>query len=164
MKITIIYGSKYGTTKNLAKHFGEVLSAEVYEANESVDIHDSDIIILGSSVYAGTLNKSLKVWINSHQQQLQDKRVFLFLCCLQTDEGKKVIQDNLGEEFISKFSYMECLGGVIDYSKMNFIEKKIINMINKKAHMFSYDKKTKVYNMLQEKRIQGFIQRVSNSQ
>lgn len=164
MKITIIYGSKYGATENLANYFGEILSAEVYRANESIDIYDSDIIILGSSVYAGTLNKSLKLWVSTHQKELLDKQVFIFLCGLQIEEGNKVIQENLGKEFFSTLCYMDCLGGVIDYSKMNFIEKKIINMINKQAHMFSYDKKTKVYNMLQEKRIQDFIQKVSNSQ
>lgn len=68
MKITIVYGSKYGSTENLANYFGEILSAEVYRANESIDIHDSDIIILGSSVYAGTLNKSLKLWVSTHQK------------------------------------------------------------------------------------------------
>lgn len=161
MKITIIYGSKYGATKNLANRFGDILSAEVYDANETIDINDSDIIIFGSSVYAGGLNKSLKVWINSHQEQLYSKRIFLFLCCLQTEEGNKVIRENLGEDFFSKLSYIECLGGVIDYSKMNFIEKRIINMINKKAQMFEYDKQTKIYNMVQEKRIQNFLQKVS---
>lgn len=160
MKITIIYGSKYGTTKNLARYFGESLSAEVYEVNESIDIHDSDIIVLGSPVYAGTVNKSLKLWVSTHQKELLDKQVFIFLCGLQTDKGNKVIQENLGKEFFSTLCYVECLGGVIDYSKMNFIEKKIINMINKKAHMFVYDKQIEVYNMLQEKRILNFIQKI----
>ncbi|MFQ8706700.1 MAG: flavodoxin domain-containing protein [Thomasclavelia sp.] len=160
MKITIVYGSKYGSTENLANYFGEILSAEVYRANESIDIHDSDIIILGSSVYAGTLNKSLKLWVSTHQKELLDKQVFIFLCGLQIEEGNKVIQNNLGKEFFSTLCYVDCLGGVIDYSKMNFIEKKIINMINKKVHMFAYDKQIGVYNMLQENRIQSFIQKI----
>ena len=160
MKITIVYGSKYGSTENLANYFGEILSAEVYRANESIDIHDSDIIILGSSVYAGTLNKSLKLWVSTHQKELLDKQVFIFLCGLQIEEGNKVIQNNLGKEFFSTLCYVDCLGGVIDYSKMNFIEKKIINMINKKVHMLAYDKQIGVYNMLQENRIQSFIQKI----
>lgn len=106
------------------------------------------------------MNKSLKLWVSTHQKELLDKQVFIFLCGLQIEEGNKVIQNNLGKEFFSTLCYVDCLGGVIDYSKMNFIEKKIINMINKKVHMFAYDKQIGVYNMLQENRIQSFIQKI----
>jgi len=62
MKIAVRYFSKSGNTKKLAEAVGRTLGVKVFPITQPVD-HNTDILFLGSSVYAGGVSSDVKEFI-----------------------------------------------------------------------------------------------------
>lgn len=161
MKTIIIYASKYGATKQLAERIAEatqIKCIDIKDFHESIE--DYDKLVFGSSVYAGMLRKEIKEFIKKHEELLCTKRVYMFMSGLNKEDSKKVLSENIGETFYESLSYVDTLGGVLDLPNLNFFEKNIIKMINKKAHFFPQGEHKKKIDLLDEQRILTFIQEV----
>lgn len=161
MKEILLYASKYGAAKELAKRIEKGTQTKAVDIKEyHGSIEDYDKIIIGSSVYAGMMRKEIKTFIKEHEEQLKNKRVYVYLSALNKNDSKKVITENINEAFYEHLSYVDTLGGILDLSNMNMLEKGIIKMVNKKAHFYAKETKNKRIDLLDEQRIQKFIQMV----
>jgi menaquinone-dependent protoporphyrinogen oxidase len=83
MNILIAYASKYGATRDIAERIAQVLersglSAEVKEAESVSSLHPYEAIILGSSVYFSNWLPEASELLESFQDELAAKPVWLF--------------------------------------------------------------------------------------
>lgn len=169
MKTLIVYASKKGATKKCAERIkqgvrGEVKLIECKEAlNEPMESYDN--IIIGSAVYAGTLDKDLKSFCSNKQECLSSKRTFLFLGCMNDKLLNDYVKNNIPAEVASHLEDVTCCGGAFYFSKMNFFEKFIIKKIansERKANgeQGKIDGKTDI-EMFKENNIKVLIQKIN---
>lgn len=139
MKSLIVYSSKKGATKKCAEQIkkgilGEVKMITSKEAQD-LSLESYDNIILGSPVYAGRLDKDLKKFCQSREEELNKKKTFLFLVGMSDQAIDNYVKNNIPKEVAEQFKDVVFCGGALYFSKMNFLEKfmmkKIANAENK---------------------------------
>ncbi|WP_404328815.1 flavodoxin domain-containing protein [Mesobacillus maritimus] len=137
MKTLIIYATKYGSVEHVAVILGRKIEGDVCSVNISTgkvpSLEDYHAIILGGSIYAGKIQKELKVFIEENLPVLLQKRVGLFLCAAHPDP--EIREKELKENFPSELYYhaiaKETVGYEIHYQKMNLVERLLARMIMK---------------------------------
>lgn len=138
-KTAIIYKSVYGYTKKYAEWISEDLQAALFELKE-FDINrfsDYDTLIFGAGLYAG--NIAVKNIIKKNFEKIKDKKIILFTVGLadvaneeNTENIKKRILSEFGEEIFGKIKIFNLRAG-IDYGKLSFIHKQMMNMVKMMA-------------------------------
>ena len=142
--ILVTYASKYGATKEIAQKIGEVLrqaglQVDLFPVDKTLDITPYKAIVLGSAVYVGKWQKEAVSFLQTHEQALAGRLVWLFSSGptgkgdpVQLVEGLRfpaVLQpviDRIHPRDIAVFH------GHINRDKLNFIEKWAIKSLVKK--------------------------------
>lgn len=132
MKAYVVYGSRYGATKKCGEYIAEKTNGV---CTNNVDWKDASCIVLGTNVYAGMFHKDIKAFIKEHLDMLLQKRVILYVSGIAQDNLEKEIEENLSKALQEHIEHIVFVNGVLDFKKMNFMERKIIKMINKKANL-----------------------------
>ena len=139
MKTVIIYASKHGTTEKVAHSIAEKLK-ETNEVklfslknNPNPDISGFELVILGSSVYAGKASGKMKAFCKANESVLLQKKTGLFVCGMHPDkeQQEKELKDAYSEILQEKSIATGFLGGAFLFEQMNFIERSIIKKIAK---------------------------------
>lgn len=157
MKTIIIYASKHGGCEAISQQ----LMTPTTTCMAIQDFHDSlapyDQVVLGSSVYASKLDTKLTTFMSEHEQELLEKPLFLFLTGIETDADKvqATFTQNVPDSLLAHASFKDCLGGYIDFDKMNFFERTIIKTINKQAHFYVPSKSIKFVDLVNKEKIQA---------
>jgi len=120
VKTLVLYESKYGFTKEIAKDAALVLGSSAYFHAGSVnkDINCFDVILICTPVYNDILPQSIMDFVANNAEILKSKRVILFCCCLEVDNGKvhlKPIREILGSAIV----WQEIIGAKIEISHLN---------------------------------------------
>ena len=139
MKIAIVYTSKYGTTEKVAGMIAEKLKGtndvELFslKKNAHPDISRFEMVILGSSIYAGRASGKMKSFCEKKEAILLQKKIALFICGMHPDqeERKKELKDAYSEALHEKAEATGFLGGEFLFEQMNFFERLIIKKIAK---------------------------------
>ena len=136
MKNVIIYSSKHGFTEKCAEMLKEGLrdGSDLINLKENpkIDLNNYQVIILGSSVYAGNIQKDMKEFINNNLKVLLEKNTGLFTCNMhKREEAEEQLKKVFPLELIERSFVVTFFGGGFDFSKMNFIEKQIVKKIVK---------------------------------
>lgn len=140
-KVLVVYGSKYGSTKEIAERIGgklgaEGLSVDVQPAGAVSDLSPYGAVVLGSGVYAGQWVKEAGRFLESQEAALAQLPVWLFSSG-PTGEGDPVeimkgwrfpenlqpIADRIKPREIAFF------GGEIDPNKLSLPEKLIVRAL-----------------------------------
>ena len=134
MKTAIIFATKQGCTEKCSQTLASELPGNTelinLETTKEIDLMIYDTLILGGSIHAGMINKALKKFITKNLDQLTEKKVGLFLCCMEEGEKANEQFNNAFPEQIRAISKANgFFGGAFDFEKMNFIEKAIIKKI-----------------------------------
>lgn len=161
MKTLLVYATKYGATKRIAELLQDQVdcsSMEVTSFQGKLDEYDK--IILGVSVYAGMLRKEMKEFVKNNLTKLEKKKVYVYISSLNKDEYKKVLVENLGESIYQTFTYVDGLGGILDFTKMNLIERQILKMINKKSNIIPSIQRDTRAELIDYERISKFVEQV----
>lgn len=134
MKTAIVYMSKHGTTEKVVKIISEHLTHQSYDVfnlrnNKTPDISEYDFVIIGGSIHAGMVQKRVKQFCISNANVLLDKKVGLFLCCMEVGE-KATEQFNNAYPFELRQHafYSGLMGGECLTDKMNFFERNLVRM------------------------------------
>lgn len=134
MKTGIFYISNHGTTAKVAKQIGE----KVHHTVDLIDIKKIknpspelyDLVILGSSIHAGSNQKSMKSFIKKNKDVFLNKKLALFLCCMYEGEERRNQFNNSYPEELRNHSLANLLaGGEFILEKMNFLEKTIVKKV-----------------------------------
>ena len=134
MKTIVIYASKKGATREVAEKIKERLeSADVRNISQikEIQLGDYETVIIGSSVYAGGINKEIKTLAKKNIALLMQKRLGLFLCGLQPQEADKVFNANFPAEIVKHANAKDILGGIYDPAKSGAIARYLMKKVAK---------------------------------
>jgi len=135
MNILIVYATRHGCAEKCVEKLSYRLTPHpVTTANlkhnqiPSLDAYPG--VIIGGSIHAGKVQKSVKAFCQKHAQVLRSKRLGLFLCCME--EGAKA-QEQFSEAFPSQLRDHAAAGGLLggefDFDRMNFLERSIVKKV-----------------------------------
>ncbi len=136
MKSLIVYCSSHGTTEKvvgiLSEHLdGEVVSVDLKRDKTTFDLNDFDAVMIGGSIHAGQIQRSIKKFIHSYHVDLMEKRLGLFLVCMR--EGEMAVEqfnNAFPVELRKNSDAMGLFGGEFLVSKMNFFERQIVKKVD----------------------------------
>jgi len=154
MKTLILYATKYGATKEIAQKIATLIEgSQIYNIKEKniPDLDSFDCILLGSSVYAGSIRKEMKEYIALNKSSLKDKKLGLFISGMGTESSDKAFKDNFPTELLETASSKEVLGGIFDPQKVNKLEKTIYKLVAKQGDYKS---------TLREDKIKAFVESI----
>lgn len=135
MKTAIIFSTSHGTTEKAAQLLRKNLKGEIdvidLKKSPGLNLDDYNSIILGSSIYAGSVKSRLKQFIKQNQNDLLTKRIGLFLCCMyEGDKAAKQFETAYPKELRDLSISNGLFGGEFILSNLNFFERKLIKMID----------------------------------
>ncbi len=130
MKTLILYTTKYGATKKAVEILQQNLKggADIVNLgeNKNPDLNAYSTVLLGGSVYMGSIQKEMKNFMMASQAALLEKKLGLFLVCGQDknveEQAKKIFPPELWEH-AAAFGYF---GFAYSVEKMNFLYRLIL--------------------------------------
>ena len=146
MKSIIIYGSHYGTAKKYADELSKRTNIQSISFKEIKEINDYDNIIYLGGIYAGGILGMSKTLRNLNN--ISSKNIILITVGLadpNDEENINNIRDNikkqLKSELFKKAKIFHLRGG-IDYSKLNFAHKTMMNLLYNMVKKLPEEKKS----------------------
>jgi len=136
MKTLIIYATKYGCTEDCADYLKTKLTSDtklidINKTNEQIALGDYDTIIIGGSVYIGSVSKKLREFCESNLDILSKKNVGIFLCSAQTDLFSDTLKSNFPAALLESVKTTKLFGSEARFEKMKFFDKLIIKAVTK---------------------------------
>ncbi len=134
MKAVVLYKSKSGFVKKYAEWIAEELSADIFEASKvTTDIfHSYETVIYGAGLYAVGIN-GIKL-ITQNMDKLEGKKVVVFASGASPFRNEVVVEvknSNFTSEQQKKIQFFYLRGG-FDYSKLKFMDKILITLLDMK--------------------------------
>ena len=146
MKSIIIYGSHYGTSKKYADELSKRTNIQSISFKEIKEINDYDNIIYLGGIYAGGILGMSKTLRNLNN--ISSKNIILITVGLadpNDEENINNIRDNIKKQLKSevfKKAKIFHLRGGIDYSKLNFAHKTMMNLLYNMVKKLPEEKKS----------------------
>lgn len=143
MNTVIIYSGKYGCTEACAKYIKAGLSGSAALINidsagaKSIQLKNYDTVIIGSSVYIGSISKRMRAFCKENIDQLAKKRVGIFLCCAFTEQFTEYLSKNFPPAVLKNAAPVKCFGAEARMDKMKAIDKMIMKAVTKGSDGFS---------------------------
>ncbi|UUC40369.1 flavodoxin domain-containing protein [Clostridioides difficile] len=135
MNTIIIYSSKYGCTKDCANILKNKLSDNItivdINNNNKIELSKFDKIIIGSSIYAGSVSKKIRLLCNDNLELLNKKQVGIFLCCGFSEEADKYLKSNFPSSLLESANAIGIFGGEARLEEMKFLDKLIMKAVSK---------------------------------
>lgn len=97
-KCLVVFGSKYGSTAEVARAIAEGLGAEVADVADELDVAAYDMVVIGSPIYAGDYLGSVARFIRDNKSLLQERKVAAFITAAadtEVDPGLTGDEDEL---------------------------------------------------------------------
>ena len=142
----IIYGSKYGTAKQYAEELSKRTNIKAENYQNIKDINKYKVIIYIGALYAGGVLGMSKTFKNL--SEIKNIKIIIATVGLSdpTDiENINNIKSSMKKQLLNEIynnAYIYHLRGGIDYSKLNFTHKTMMNLLYKKAKKLPEEKKT----------------------
>ncbi|KPI52430.1 flavodoxin [Clostridioides difficile] len=136
MNTIIIYSSKYGCTKDCANILKNKLSdnitiVDINDSNPKIELSKFDTIIIGSSIYVGSVSKKIRILCNDNIELLNKKRVGVFLCCGFSEQADKYLKSNFPASLLENANAIGVFGSEARLEKMKFLDKLIMKSVSK---------------------------------
>lgn len=150
-KALIVYSTRFGATKGTSDEVARVLreqdfDVKIVNAKEEriEDISEYELIVVGSGMSMGNWGSEAEEFVKRFQLDLGAKKLAIFISSLrpvEEKEGKTALVNKIQkigiEDKILKYHLKPIstaiFGGTIDYTKMNFIIKKSMEIGYKSA-------------------------------
>lgn len=135
MKTAIVYVSNHGTTEKVALLLKQELSGISptlinLRKEKVVDPSQYDCFIIGGSIHAGFIQKRIRKFCEDNMVVLLQKRLGLFICCMNEPEAQAEFDRAFPELLRSHAISKKIVGGEFLVEKMNFFERLIIKKIS----------------------------------
>jgi menaquinone-dependent protoporphyrinogen oxidase len=160
MKTAIIYASSHGTSEKVANIIKEQLNSATVqifnlEGKQAIDISGYDTIVIGGSIHAGSIQGRVKKFIANNASALVQKKVALFLCCMNEKEEQAEFNNVFPEALRSHSAYNAIVGGEYLFERMNFIEKFLVRKISKVSSNLSKLRDKEINNLVASIKVKG---------
>ena len=136
MKTLILYATKYGAAREIAERMSNTIGdAALHDLKQSgiPDPAGFDCVIIGSSLYSGSIRKEAKAFLAQNAGNLQQKTIGLFLSGIAKSDERKYFTDNFPENILQSAKATAFLGGVFDPKKAGKPERMIIKIVTKSS-------------------------------
>jgi len=139
MKTLIIYASKYGCVKKCCEEISLKLNGDIdivdIDKVEDVNLNNYNNIIIGCSVYIGSVQKSIKIFCKQNLSSLLNKPVSLFICCLFEEQFNDVLVKNFPNELLKHTKIVKSFNGEIKYEKLHLLDKVVYKALEKTMNL-----------------------------
>lgn len=133
MNALIIYASKTGTTEKCANEINRQLknSKIVNILNQNENINEYDLIIIGTPIRMGMIDKKIKKFLISNIETLKSKKVAYFICCGFNENYKSYYEQNIPQDLLDNAIIYDTFGGEMDIQKQKGFDKFITKIVSK---------------------------------
>ena len=140
LKTLILYATKYGAAREIAERVSGALGgAELFDLKQDniPDLREYECVIIGSSVYAGSIRKEAKLFLAKKANSLSDKQIGLFISGMSKNEAEneKMFTNNFPEAILSTAKAKSLLGGVFDPQKAGGFERFVMKIVTKQKNL-----------------------------
>ncbi|MCK4537358.1 MAG: flavodoxin domain-containing protein [Candidatus Krumholzibacteria bacterium] len=134
MKVIIIYMTRHGCAEKAAKMLKDRLGegAETVNLKKSgpIQLENYDTVIIGGSIHVGQMQRKVKKFCEKNREILGRKNLGLYLCCMEEGEkAREQFDAAFDTDLRSHATAQGLFGGEFDFSRMNFLEKKVIKKV-----------------------------------
>ena len=136
MKTIIVYATKYGAAGEIAQRIAKGIDgAVIFDLKQGAvpDLAAFDCIIIGASVYAGSMRKEAKAFVSQNSNVLLGKKLGLFLSGMGTSGGEAYFEKNFPADILQTAKAASLMGGIFNPQKANFIERFIMKLVTKQS-------------------------------
>ena len=142
LKAIIVFGTRYGATKDTAEEIAKTLQEENFDVRvinikeEKIkDISEYGLVIVGSGVACGKWVNEAEDFLKKFRKDFENKKLAMFVSSVEpiykreenNEEVAKMHKINL-ENIVSKYDLkpvsMGFFGGIIDFNRMGFLTRK----------------------------------------
>ena len=134
MHTLILYATKYGATREIAERIAKGMGDATLHDLKLGDVPDLagfDCVIIGSSLYAGSIRKEAKAFLAQNADKLRDKKLGLFLSGMAKSDEEKYFKDNFPSSLMQAACVASFLGGIFDPKKAGAMARLIMKAVTK---------------------------------
>lgn len=136
-KTLIAYSTTLGCTEQCAsklkEDLGEGVELSRISRRRRFQLDKYDTVIVGGSIHEGMIQRSVYKFCETYLDDLLQKEVGLFVCCMDPDaDEKKLIDSAFPDRLIEHSLASGFFGGELNIKKMNLLQK---IMTRKKARL-----------------------------
>ncbi|WP_071458699.1 flavodoxin domain-containing protein [Bacillus massilinigeriensis] len=144
MATLIAYASKYGCTRKAAGLLWGKLDGRTDMVNlvreKKVDLSQYEKVILCGSIYEGRIQRKVKKFTEKHLDELLQKKVGLFICCMKSGEAAQAeLEHAFPKDLLEHAVISDFFGGELSLYDMNLIDKFLIKVISKRDDRLTHD-------------------------
>ena len=134
MKTLIVYATKHGAAGEVAQRIAaRIKGAEVRDLGKgNISPADYDCVIIGASVYAGSIRKEAKAFVSQNAAVLRERKLGLFISGMETKNEKTYFEANFPADILEKAKAASLLGGIFDPKKASAMDRLIMRLVAKK--------------------------------
>ena len=129
MTTLILYATKHGAAREIARRIASHIDGAVMHDLKQPDVPDPagfDCVIIGSSLYAGSIRKEAKAFLSQNADGLRDKKVGLFLSGMSQGEARAAFDRNFPADMLQSAAVISFLGGIFDPKEAGMAERLIM--------------------------------------
>jgi menaquinone-dependent protoporphyrinogen IX oxidase len=142
IKGLIVYGSRYGATKETAEEIAKILQAENFDVKvvnakeEKIkDISEYALVAVGSGIACNKWVNEAEDFLKKFQKELTHKKLALFVSSMKSIPEKEGNKEEVAkmhkaalDDKVSKYNLNPLMlgffGGIIDFNRMGFLTRK----------------------------------------
>jgi len=136
MKTLILYATKHGAAREIARRIEKKMDgAAAHDLKQGgvPSLGQFDCVIIGSSLYAGSIRKEAKAFLSQNTDALLGKKVGLFLCGMDTNQAKTCFDNNFPPDILRSAKAASFLGGIFDPQKAGVMERLVMKAVAKQS-------------------------------
>ena len=155
MKTLVLYATKHGAAREIAQRIAKRIDgATIHDLKQggTPALTESDCVIIGSSLYAGSIRKEAKAFLAQHADALRGKRLGLFLCGLDESKVQEYFKANFSPDTLQSAAATSFLGGIFDPKKAGFMGRLVMKAVAKKSGYIDTIDDNKVAQLVEDMR------------
>lgn len=136
MKTIILYATKHGAAAEIAQRIAKLMDEAVIHDLKQAPVpstDDYDCVIVGTSIYAGSILKEAKSYLIDNIEALSIKKLGLFISGMSTENEEEVLKASLPNELLKSAAVANILGGIFDPEKAGFFSRLIMRIVTKQS-------------------------------
>jgi len=141
MKTLILYSTKHGAAEKFARLISDQLpGSDVRDAADPVPIpfEEYDALIIGSSLYAGRMQKRFLRLLAANLTTILAKPLYLFIVGGEKEKYLTAAKENLPPALLEHATSVEYAGHIYDFDRLGFFARLIVRVVVKvKASQFA---------------------------
>ena len=162
MKV-ILYKTKHGATKKIAKVLGEYLGDCFLMDYTDLDyriLEQAEMIIIGSPVYYGQLDSDIIRFIKENQELLVPRIYSLYVVGILQSEFMTFVNNALSYDILKDMKIIVGVGGALYYPKLSISEKMILQVMNKRSPIIVRQKGKDIFENFNNEEIEIFVRKI----